>query len=134
MARIAAFAYALALAFARHAYGQTDEEVAARLTPAVHTCERAQENNGTLQQALCYKDEVDRQDQRLNRTWAAVISGLSPDRRETLRRGEREWLKQRDADCHHEAAGYANATAAYMFNLCMANETIRRTIWLERAH
>jgi uncharacterized protein YecT (DUF1311 family) len=134
MARIAAFAYAIALAFAGHAYGQTDEEVAARLTPAVHTCESARENSGTLQQALCYKDEVARQDQRLNKTWAEVISRLPPDRRETLRRSEREWIKQRDADCHDEAAGYINSTAAYMFNVCMANETIRRTIWLESAH
>ena len=34
--------------------------------------------------------------------------------------------------CRQEAADYINATAAYMFNLCLTHETIRRTIWLEK--
>lgn len=131
MARIAALAYALGLAFAGHAYGQTDEQVVVRLTPAVHKCESAPENSGTLQQALCYKDEMSRQDQRLNKSWAEVIVKLPLDRREGLRRSERQWIKQRDADCRDEAAGYINSTAAYMFNVCVVDETIRRTIWLE---
>jgi uncharacterized protein YecT (DUF1311 family) len=131
MTRTAALASALALALAGHAYAQTDEQVAARLTPTVHACEHATDHSGTLDQALCYKDEAVRQDQRLNETWTQVIAKLSPDRREALRNDERHWIKERDKDCHDEAAGYINSTAAYMLNVCLTNETIRRTIWLE---
>jgi uncharacterized protein YecT (DUF1311 family) len=41
--------------------------------------------------------------------------------REALRRSERQWLKERDATCHNEAAAYINSTAAYMFNVFMTN-------------
>jgi uncharacterized protein YecT (DUF1311 family) len=131
MARTTAFASALALAFAGHAYGQTDAQVAARLTQTVHACESAPVNSGTLGQAICYKDEAARQDKRLNETWAQVIGRLPPDRLEALRRDERKWIKDRDDNCRDEAAAYVNSTAAYMFNVCMTDETIRRTIWLE---
>ena len=132
MTHIAAFAYALALAFAGSANAQTDEEVAARLTPTVHTCEHSRENGGTLEQALCYKDEASRQDQRLNDVWMEVINRQSFADRERLRRSERRWIKERDATCHQEAAAYINSTAAYMFNVCMADEIIRRIIWLDK--
>ena len=133
MARTASFAYAIALAFAGQAHGQIDEQVAARLTPTVHICEKSSENSGTLQQALCYKEEAARQDQHLNKTWVEVIKRLSPVRRDALRRSERHWLKKRDADCRDETSDYINSTAAYMFNVCMVNENIRRTMWLEKA-
>ena len=115
------------------AYAQTDEQVAARLTPIVHACEKSPENGGTLQQALCYKDEIARQDQMLNRTWLRVMGLSSPSRKAFLRRSERQWIKYRDEDCHKEASEYINSTASYMFNVCMADGTIRRTIWLEQA-
>ena len=132
MIRLASSTFALVLASSGFACAQTDEEVAARLTPAVHACESAPENGGTLQQALCYKDEVARQDTRLNETWARVMSSLPPSRREALRKRERTWIKQRDEDCKQESAAYINSTAAYMFNVCMAQAAIRRTMWLEK--
>jgi len=101
------------------------------LTPMVHTCENSPGNGGTFEQALCYKDEAVRQGQRLNKTWIHVISKISRGRRKALRQDEQQWIKDRDDDCHDEAAGYINSTAAYMFNVCMANETIHRTMWLE---
>jgi uncharacterized protein YecT (DUF1311 family) len=133
MIRVAAFASALALGFAGCAYAQTDQEVSARLTPAVHACERLRESGGTVQQAICYRDEASRQDQQLNALWSRVIYRLAPADRAPLRRSERRWIRHRDAECRQEAAGYINSTAAYMFNVCMANETIRRTIWLEKS-
>ena len=133
MSRVAPFAYAVALAFAGPACAQTDAQVEARLNPAVHECERSPESGGTMQQALCYKAEAARQDQQLNAVWARVINRLSPTHRDSLRRSERQWIKERDAECHDEAGDYVNSTAAYMFNVCLANETIRRTMWLENA-
>ena len=131
MGRISASAFALALAFCGRAYAQTDAQVAERLTPTVHACEKSPENSGTFEQALCYKDEVARQNDKLNETWTHVIERLSPNRRKALRISERRWIKERDNDCRAEATDYINSTASYMFNVCAANATIRRTIWLE---
>ena len=114
------------------AIAQTDDEVAARLTPAVHACEHSPEKGGTLDQALCYKDEAVRQDQRLNEVWTQVVNRLSLADRKAMRRSERQWINERDSTCHEEAAEGIGTTAAYMFNVCMANETIRRTMWLEK--
>jgi uncharacterized protein YecT (DUF1311 family) len=61
------------------------------------------------------------------------MARMSAARRQTLRQSERRWIKQRDKDCNDEANGYVNSTAVYMFHLCMANSSIRRIIWLERA-
>jgi uncharacterized protein YecT (DUF1311 family) len=119
--------------FAGCTYAQTDEEVAARLTPAVHACEDSPANGGTVEQAICYKDEASRQDQQLNDLWTRVMGRLSPAGRNRLRRSERVWIRERDDDCRQEAVGYINSTAAYMFNLCIADETIRRIMWLERS-
>ena len=130
--RIAAPACILVLALAEPGYCQTDDEVAARLTPSVQTCEQAPENAGTFPQALCYKDELTRQDQQLNATWTQVTNRLAAARMEKLRRGERQWIKERDATCEREATEYVNATKAYMYNVCMTNETIRRIMWLEK--
>jgi uncharacterized protein YecT (DUF1311 family) len=123
-------AIALALLVAWPACAQTDEEVAAQLTPEFDVCEHSPGNGGTFQQALCYKDEDARQDELLNEAWAKVIERTPPVRREALRKDERRWIRERDATCREEAAAYINSTAAFMFNHCMAEETIRRTIWL----
>jgi uncharacterized protein YecT (DUF1311 family) len=112
------------------ASAQTDAEVAARLTPTVHACESAPENGGTLQQAICYRDEATRQDRQLNDVWRRAMART--DHRRDLRRTERQWIKDRDAECKSEAADYVNSTAAYMFNSCLVDETIRRIIWLEK--
>jgi uncharacterized protein YecT (DUF1311 family) len=132
MTRAVTFALALTLAFAARADAQTDKEVAARLTSALHVCESSQYSEGALEQALCYKDEAARQDQRLNDVWAAAMKSVSPAHREALRRSERRWMKQRDETCNEEAEGYIDSTTGFMFNLCVTNASIRRTIWLEK--
>jgi uncharacterized protein YecT (DUF1311 family) len=98
------------------------------LTPEVHACETAPENGGTFQQAICYRDELARQDARLNKIWLH----FSKDHRAKLREGERRWISDRDKGCADEAAGYVNSTARYMYNICMVEETIERIEWLER--
>jgi len=127
-------AFACLLAFAAPAYAQTDAQVAARLTPALHACENAPEHGGTLPQAICYRDEAARQDRRLNDTWARVVASLPVARKEALRNSERRWIKQRDADCREESDeqdGFVSTTTKYMFNACIADASIRRTLWLE---
>ena len=122
------------LAIAAPAYAQTDEEIAARLTPAVHQCESAPENGGTMQQAICYGYEAARQDRQLNATWARVIARLPLARRVALRQSERRWIRRRDEDClieSEEQGRNFSSTAKYMYNVCFANASIRRTIWLE---
>jgi len=107
---------------------QSDKEVATQITPELRACESAPENGGTLQQALCYVDEDKRQDQLLNEVWR----NLASPRREALRDSERQWIQQRSVNCTAEAAEYVNSTSKYMYNVCYADETIRRRLWLER--
>ena len=124
--------FALIAALGAPVFEQTDAEVAARHTPAVYACERSPDHTGTLDQAICYRDEVVRQDRRLNQTWQRVIARLTPVRRTTLRRNERAWIKSRDVECAGEADDYINSTRAYMHNSCIVDADIRRTIWLEK--
>ena len=120
------------LALAGPAKGQTDAEVAARITPALHECENASENGGTYQQAVCEGAEARRQEQQLNKTWARVMASLPSSRQRALRNGEQAWIRQREKDCHSEMGNYVNSTARYMFAHCMAEASVRRTLWLER--
>jgi uncharacterized protein YecT (DUF1311 family) len=124
--------FAALIVLARPALAQTEHEIAGRLTDTLRECERLPENSGTVDQAICYNDEVTRQDERLNNTWRRFTADLPTAELKDLRLDERMWIKQRDEECRHEKSYYINATAAYMFNLCLAREDIRRTIWLER--
>ena len=112
--------------------GQGDKSILARLTSAVHACETSPENGGTLQQAICYRDEFARQDANLNAEWHRVLARLPPPRLTSLRRVERAWVVEREKDCRGEASDYINSTAAYMYNLCRVKATIRRVMWLGR--
>jgi len=132
MLRASAPLILLALLSTTPANAQTDEEVAARLTAEVHSCEKSPENGGTLEQAFCYKDEAVRQDKKLNKTWISLMGRVTTTRQVVLRRSERRWIKERDGDCHKAASDYINSTYAYMFNVCVVDETIRRTMWLEQ--
>jgi uncharacterized protein YecT (DUF1311 family) len=99
------------------------------LTPEVQACENDPNNGGTFQQAICYRDELARQDARLNTVWQQLPEG----RRARLRAKERQWISERDKDCKDVADGYINSTAAYMFNTCMVEETINRINWIEQS-
>ena len=120
------------LASAAPSNGQTDAEIAARITPALAACQSDPKNGGTLQQAMCEADEAHRQDEQLNKTWKRVIAVLPPPRQRALRENERAWIRQSDESCRAERDGYVHSTASYMFSHCLVEETIRRTMWLER--
>jgi len=63
--------------------------------------------------------------------WKHVIAEIPESRLKSLRRSEHQWIGERDQECRREKNFYINSTAAYMYNVCMAREDIRRTIWLE---
>lgn len=113
-------------------YGQSKEMVKSRLSATVHECERDPQNIGTVQQAGCYADEEVRQDKILDETWARTIAHLPPDKLVSLRKDERAWIKLRDRTCMGIRVWYRGSTEGYMYNSCMTEEDIRRTIWLER--
>lgn len=119
----------LAMSLAGPAHGQSDSEIASQISPQLRACESDPQNGGTLQQALCYAREDARQERLLNEAWRRI----PPSRRAALRAGERRWIRQRDAKCRAVAADSINSTANYMFAMCVADETIRRRIWLDRA-
>ena len=90
------------VAIAAPSTGQTDSEIAARITPALDACQSDPKNGGTIDQARCEADEAHRQDEQLNKTWTRVIASLPPARQKALRDNERAWVKQRDKDCWAE--------------------------------
>jgi uncharacterized protein YecT (DUF1311 family) len=81
----------------------------------------------------CNTAELKVQDERLNRTWVRVMTGLPDDRRHALRLLERKWIKERDRAC--AALAESDAVAEWLSGdrtACLVNATIRRTMWLER--
>jgi uncharacterized protein YecT (DUF1311 family) len=113
MARIAAFACVSSLAIGARALTQTEEQIGARLTPTVHACETLPNHGGTLNQAICDRDEAARQDKRLNVTWIRALRRVPPARQQALRPSERQWIKIRSEECQNDAADYVNLTANY---------------------
>jgi uncharacterized protein YecT (DUF1311 family) len=121
-----------ALVCVTSSYARIDSAVMGRLSPAVKARERAPDSGGTAEQAACYFDEDRRQDRLLNELRKRMLARSSPAERSVLRRTERRWIKRRDTLCGNERSKYINSTAAYMFNVCMSAQTIRRIISLEQ--
>ena len=82
---------------------------------------------------MCQITEMKLQDSALNLQWATTLARLGPDRVSILRAAERNWIKARNAHCNRKADEYAGGTMApVLYGSCMIDETIRRTIWLEK--
>lgn len=105
-------------------------EIERRYTPAYLACR----NRRGAAMGACNAAELKVQDERLNRTWVRVMTGLpSDERRHALRLLERKWIKDRDRAC----GALASRDAAEELrngdgSLCLLNATIRRAMWLER--
>jgi uncharacterized protein YecT (DUF1311 family) len=82
----------------------------------------------------CSKGEMDRLDQVLNRTYRAKMARLAAPQKIALRQTQREWLRQRDQKCggFEAAQALTDPTDESADPWCMMDETIRRTISLER--
>jgi uncharacterized protein YecT (DUF1311 family) len=109
--------------------------ITARYTKAYDECM----NTGDAAQGitpamrLCVSQELDRQDARLNRAYAIVIRRQNVKGKTKLRTLQRVWIKERDTQCRAEADEYEGGTIMpQVYTGCLVDETILRTIWLEK--
>jgi uncharacterized protein YecT (DUF1311 family) len=109
--------------------------ITARYTKAYDECM----NTGDAAQGitpamrLCVSQELDRQDARLNRTYAMVMKRQNTQGKAALRFSQRGWIIKRDKQCRAEADEYEGGTIMpQIYTGCLVDETISRTIWLEK--
>ncbi len=122
-------------AFPAFANAATQAEIEKRHTKAYNECVNygtAAEGNQSAMNA-CAADEYVRQDGRLNQAYIMVMQRLKQNAKTKLRTSQRAWIKQRDRICRAERAEYEGGSIApLIFHSCMTDETIKRTIWLEK--
>ncbi len=81
----------------------------------------------------CAYEEYARQDGRLNQAYVMVMRRQSAAGKAKLRTSQRAWIKTRDRTCEAERMDYdGGSIAPLIFHTCMTNQTISRTIWLEK--
>ena len=117
------------------AAAQADPQVDARYTAAFKTCIKTGEAARGVTSAMmsCLGEENDRQDVRLNGAYKAAMKRLGGAQKTKLRAGQRAWIGQRDSTCTktaEEAGG--GSMSGIVYSNCFLDETIKRTIWLER--
>ena len=107
-------------------------QIEARYTALYRSCLAVPALN-TVSHDQCDAAEMARQDAALNATWKATLAGLSPARIAELRQAEREWIAARKRHCDRAAKeGEGGTIATLLYGQCMIDETVRRTLWLER--
>lgn len=124
-----------AAAGAAPALAQTDRAVDARYTRAFSAClETGDAARGVTSATMsCMGEENDRQDVRLNRAYKAAMKRLNSAKKARLRSSERAWIGQRDSTCKKAADEVGGGSASgLVYSNCFLDETIKRTIWLER--
>ena len=104
-----------------------DATVEKRFTAEFDKCVREPELD-PLAKGNCIIQERSRQDRALNIAYRQALQRLTLDRRLALRDAERAWIKQVSIYCALPAFQTADGTDSG----CMINETIRRTLWLEK--
>lgn len=110
--------------------GPVDPQVIARYTPALDACKDKAGITNDI--ALCYKAEFARQDAALNSAWAKALSRVALDDKASLRVAQRAWVKARDPFCNQVTKAFEGGTMAGLeWWDCLAELTIRRTLWLE---
>jgi uncharacterized protein YecT (DUF1311 family) len=110
-------------------------EIEKRHTKAYDECLNNGDAARGVQPAMnaCVALEYERQDGRLNQAYSMVMKRQSAAGKTKLRASQRIWIKQRDRICAAEEKEYEGGTMAPMiFHSCLINETIERTIWLEK--
>lgn len=103
-----------------------------RLTREYHRC---MDTSGEIDAniANCNSEENDRQDGRLNQAYGMVMRQLPAPKKAALRQSERAWIRQRDLGCKRDAEVEAGGTIYnVMLSGCILDETIKRTLFLER--
>ena len=78
---------------------------------------------------VCEAQELSRQNAALTEAYRKAVARLSQEPQASLARSQRQWSVDSSKTCHATAADKA-ADQSYVG--CMIDETIRRTIWLEK--
>lgn len=109
--------------------GPTDPRIEQRHSAAFNACQqRAVTTRDTVD---CYGQEFTRQDAALNRAWRAARARVKA--RTLLLAAQRSWIARRDLFCKSRADKYQGGTIMpVIYASCRVEQTIRRTMWLER--
>lgn len=112
---------------------QSNAEVERRYSKEYVRCTDSREGASTYAMLDCIHKEYEQQDARLNATYRKVMARLSPARKKALRQLQRDWIKKRDGMAQESADKWAGGTGSSVaYNISLLQETVRRTIWLER--
>jgi uncharacterized protein YecT (DUF1311 family) len=107
-------------------------QIEARYTALYRSC-LADPALNTIRHDQCNAAEMARQDATLNATWKATLARLAPPRIAAVRQAERGWIAARKQHCDLAAKeGEGGTLATLLYGQCMIDETVRRTLWLER--
>lgn len=80
----------------------------------------------------CAWDEYRRRDGELNAAYTRLMAVMAPEAAQGLRNQQRAWIKRRDAICEQIRMQQPGTNALHLIPQCLADQTIRRTIWLEK--
>jgi uncharacterized protein YecT (DUF1311 family) len=87
-----------------------------------------QAGGATFAMQDCIREELERQDRRLNETYKALIDSLPEKRQAQLRDAQRKWIAFRDANCEFYYDPQGGSAAGLASNECVL------TLTAERAH
>ena len=77
----------------------------------------------TYDDVYCINKVFHDADRDLNKSYAELRKHLTQSQKNTLKRSQLAWIKQRDANCSNEAQGM-------VFAQCNLDETTTRNLWL----
>ena len=79
----------------------------------------------------CIREELERQDRRLNETYKALFDSLPEKRQAQLRDAQRKWIAFRDANCEFYYDPQGGSAARLASNECVLTFTAERAHELE---
>lgn len=101
------------------------------LSANYHRC--TVEDPSTAGLGRCAEVELQRQEERLNRTYRQVMARLGPERRTALRTAERAWVEDRRRACDRVYRFMEGGTGdGLALDTCLSLRALRRIAWLAR--
>ena len=111
--------------------GPRNPAVEKRYTAQFNACQRKASSTPSIE--ACFAAEFARQDKELNRIWRLALPRFDASSRAQLLAAQRKWVAKRDPFCRSEADRFSGGTMAPVAYLsCRVEETIKRTMWLEK--
>jgi uncharacterized protein YecT (DUF1311 family) len=80
----------------------------------------------------CLYEELDRQDEQLNKTYKQLLTQLPGERKESLKKIQRKWIEYRNLTCDYlaSAAGSEGWVVKLEYAECLARITAGRVVEL----